>query len=101
MRTKALGEDAVKKAYPGATIVRPATTFGAEDRYTNKFANSFMRMPRIMPLIIPDGGSVARIPVYVGDVAHALVETIKRRETAGTTYELMGPERYTLREFAY
>jgi len=101
MRSKAAGEEAVKAAYPGATIIRPATTFGSEDRYTNKFANSCVRIPRILPFIIPDGGNVNRIPVYVGDVAHALVETIKRRDTAGETYELMGPEQYKLRDFAY
>lgn len=38
LRTKALGEDAVRRAFPGATVVRPATMFGHEDRFLNKIA---------------------------------------------------------------
>lgn len=34
-RQKALGEDAVRDAFPGATIVRPAWMYGHEDRLLN------------------------------------------------------------------
>src|SRR5262249_10824790 len=37
-RTKGEGEAAVKKAFKGATIVRPSLVFGSEDSLTNRFA---------------------------------------------------------------
>ena len=49
-----------------------------------------------MPLI--GGGRTRLQPVYVEDVAEAIVRMLADRETAGETYELAGPGVYTLRE---
>ena len=38
---QALGEKAVRAVAPGATIVRPADVFGAEDRFLNLFAKMY------------------------------------------------------------
>src|SRR4051794_38406229 len=37
-RTKGEGEEAVRKAFPSATVVRPSLVFGPEDDLTNRFA---------------------------------------------------------------
>lgn len=37
-RTKAQGEDAVRAAFPGATIARPGPMFGLEDKFLNSVA---------------------------------------------------------------
>ena len=37
-QTKACGEQAVRAAFPKATIIRPSTVFGPEDDFTNRFA---------------------------------------------------------------
>ena len=37
-RTKGEGEQAVREAFPAATIMRPSLVFGPEDDLTNRFA---------------------------------------------------------------
>jgi uncharacterized protein YbjT (DUF2867 family) len=56
-------------------------------------------MAMISPVIPLIGGGETRLqPVYVGDVADAVVHCIDDSATAGRTYELGGPKVYTLRE---
>lgn len=96
-RTKAMGEEAVKSAFPGATIIRPSVVFGPEDGFFNRFAGIAALSP-ILPVMgrPPSGPSFQ--PVYVGDVAEAIVTVLDDPATAGKTYELGGPARYTLAE---
>lgn len=94
-RTKAAGEAAVGKAFPGATIVRPSIVFGPEDDFFNRFA----ALARLVPALPLYGGGRTRFqPVYVGDVAEAIVRILEDAQTAGKTYELGGPHVYTFRE---
>jgi len=94
-RSKAAGEQAVKDAFPTATIIRPSIVFGPEDDFFNRFAALAMLSP-FMPLI--GGGDTRFQPVYVGDVASALVRVLDDPATAGRTYELGGPKVYTFRQ---
>jgi NADH dehydrogenase len=84
-RTKAAGERAVQEAFPGATIVRPSVVFGPEDEFFNRFAT----LARISP-VLPVFGTAFQ-PVYVGDVAAAIMRILAETATAGKTYELGGP----------
>lgn len=93
-RTKAIGENAVKAAFPQATILRPSVIFGTEDMFFNKFAAMACLMP-FLPLI---GGGLTRFaPVYVMDVAQAVVAALEL-PVQGKAFELGGPKSYTLRE---
>lgn len=94
-RTKAEGEAAVQDAFPTATILRPSVVFGPEDQLFNRLAAMAMMSP-VVPLI--GGGGTRFQPVYVGDVAEAVVRCIDDSTTAGRVYELGGPKVYTLRE---
>ena len=94
-RTKAAGEQAVRDAFPTATILRPSVVFGPEDQFFNRFAAMATIAP-VLPLI--GGGETRFQPVYVGDVADAVVECLDDPATAGRTYELGGPKVYTFRE---
>lgn len=49
-RTKALGEDAVRRSFEGATIVRPASIYGHEDRFLNKMACTYCPLTQRGPL---------------------------------------------------
>jgi NADH dehydrogenase len=93
-RSKAAGEEAVRDGFPTATILRPSVVFGPEDQFFNRLAAMAMVSP-VMPLI--GGGETRFQPVYVGDVAAAVVRCIDDPDTAGRTYELGGPRVYTLR----
>jgi len=93
-RSKAAGEQAVRDAFPTATILRPSIVFGPEDQFFNRFASMAMLLPGL-PLI--GGGETLFQPVYVGDVADAVVKCLEHPSNAGRTYELGGPKVYTFR----
>lgn len=93
-RTKGEGEEAVRAAFPTATIIRPSTVFGPEDQFTNRFA-SMARLP-FLPVIAP---KTKFQPVYVRDLAQAIAAAaLDPKKYGGKTYELGGPERFTMRE---
>jgi NADH dehydrogenase len=94
-RSKAAGEAGARAAFPGVTIVRPSIVIGPEDGFFNRFARMAQMAP-CLPLI--GGGRMRFQPVYVGDLADALMAAIRDGRTAGRTYELGGPRVYTFRE---
>jgi uncharacterized protein YbjT (DUF2867 family) len=93
-QSKAAGEEAVRAAMPGAVILRPSLVFGAEDQFFNRFGAMAMMLP-VMPVI--EGASRFQ-PVYVGDVADAVMAGLTHDDAAGRTFELGGPRIYTFRE---
>ena len=94
-QSKAAGELAVRGSFPTATVLRPSIVFGPEDAFFNRFAAMSSFAPAL-PLI---GGGLTKFqPVYVGDVADAVVAAIIRPDTQGQTYELGGPEIYSFKE---
>ncbi len=93
-RTKALGEQAVLAAFAGATVLRPSIVFGPEDQFFNRFAGMAQWLP-VLPVI---EGATKFQPVFVGDVADAVIAALGRPDAAGRTYELGGPEVWTFRE---
>jgi len=94
-RTKAEGELRVREAFADVVIVRPSIVFGPEDHFFNRFA-AMVRISPALPLI--GGGHTKFQPVYVVDVAAAILTCIDDATTAGRTYELGGPRIYTFRE---
>jgi NADH dehydrogenase len=93
--TKGIGENLVREAFPGASIVRPSIVFGPEDDFFNRFA-ALARFTPALPLI--GGGHTKFQPVYVGDVADAIAAICNEPKSAGTTYELGGARIYSFRE---
>jgi len=88
-RSKGEGEAAVRTAFPGATILRPSIMFGREDQFVNRFAEMIVSAP-VVPVL--RAGTKFQ-PVYVGDVAQAVVAALAHPETAsGKTLELGGPD---------
>lgn len=92
-RSKGEGEAAVRAAFPAATILRPSVVFGREDGFVNRFAKLIATLP-VVPII---RGPARFQPVFVGDVAQAVVAAIADPGThGGKTYELGGPEIFSM-----
>ncbi|WP_093664748.1 complex I NDUFA9 subunit family protein [Sphingomonas gellani] len=88
-RSKGLGEEAVRAAFPAATILRPSVVFGREDQFLNRFAE-MIRRTRIVPVVRPD---TRFQPVFAGDVGDAVAAVLKEpARFAGQLYELGGPD---------
>ena len=94
LRSKARGEAVLRDAALDVSMLRPSVIFGAED----KFLNTFASLQQLFP-IIPLAGSTARFqPVWVEDVATALVRCLEDKTTIGKTYEACGSEVFTLKQ---
>ncbi len=93
-RSKAAGEAGLAQTFPGATILRPSIVFGPEDQFFNRFAAQAQLSP-FLPLI--GGGATLFQPVYVGDVAEAVIRALADPATRGRTFELGGPRVYSFR----
>ena len=96
VRARAKGEFVTKKVFPSTTILRPSAIFGIEDKLVNSIAN-ILRVTPLFPLF--GKGDLRLQPVFVGDVAEAVVRVLKRDDALGEIYELGGPTIYTYREF--
>ena len=93
-RSKARGEAILLASGLDVTVLRPSVIFGAED----KFLNTFASLQNIFP-VIPLAGSTARFqPVWVEDVASALVRCLDDKNTIGKTFEACGPDVFTLKQ---
>lgn len=92
LRSKAAGEAALREQFPGVTLLRPSVIFGAGDNFINFFA----ALQRVAP-VVPLAAAHAQFqPVWVNDVAAAMVEALDRPLAAGAIYECAGPQVHTL-----
>lgn len=93
-RSKARGEAVLLASGLDISVLRPSVIFGAED----KFLNTFASLQKLFPFI-PLAGSTAKFqPVWVEDVATALLKCLEDKSTIGQTYEACGPEVFTLKQ---
>jgi NADH dehydrogenase len=76
------------------SIFQPSVIFGRGDSFFNRFA-AMLHLTPVLPLACP----AARIqPVFAGDVANAMLATLDDPMTCGKSYELAGPQIYSLKE---
>jgi NADH dehydrogenase len=93
-RSKAAGEAAVRDVFPEAVILRPSIVFGPDDDFFNRFA-ALARVSPVLPLI--GGGETLIQPVFVGDVAKAVLAGLAGTTKRGSIYELGGPETLSMK----
>ena len=94
-RSRARGELLVREAFPAATMLRPSVLFGPDD----KFLNTLITIVRRSPVLALFGAGNTRLqPVYVGDVAKAVLRVLTTPSSQGKVYELGGPQIYRYRD---
>jgi uncharacterized protein YbjT (DUF2867 family) len=94
IRRRGEGEAAARRAFPSATLVRPAVMFGPGDALVTPLS-TMLRHALVFPLF---GRGESRLqPAYVEDVAEAIVRALKA-PAVGLDYEFAGPRVYTYGE---
>jgi NADH dehydrogenase len=97
LRTKGQAEEVIKSRAGERikyTILRPSVIFGPDDSFLNRFA----RILRLTPVLPLSQLNARFAPVYVADVAEMFVRILADSRSYGKTYELCGPDIYTLEE---
>ncbi|MGE5453094.1 MAG: complex I NDUFA9 subunit family protein [Acidobacteriota bacterium] len=94
LRSKAAGEQVWRLSGLDVTVLRPSVIFGERDRFMNLFAH----LQAALPVVVLAGSQARFQPVWVEDVARAIVQCIVEPRTAGQTIECAGPEVFTLGE---
>ncbi len=93
-RSKAAGEEAVRGGFAGAwTVIRPGNVYGPGD----EVISLLFKMVRTLPAVpVIGGGDQPFQPVWVDDLAEALVRLLERDDLAGASLDLAGPETTTV-----
>ena len=95
MQSKFHGEQHIQNNFKSSIILRPSLIFGPEDKFFNTFASLAQFFPAL-PLI---GGGANRFePVFVEDVADAIVRVLELNNSNPKIYELGGPKNYSFKE---
>ena len=96
-RSKARGEQVLQDHVAqglALTVLRPSVIFGEDDAFINVFA----KLQALAP-VVPLAGAHTRFqPVWVHDVAQAVAYAVLHPSTAGHSYELAGPQIFTLQQ---
>tara|TARA_Y100000741_G_C18211889_1_gene542041 strand:- start:747 stop:1295 length:549 start_codon:yes stop_codon:yes gene_type:complete len=95
MQSKLKGEKNIKEIFQSSVILRPSVVFGPEDKFFNTFA-SLAQFSPVLPLV--GGGKTKFAPIYVDDVAKAIVKALELHNSETKIYELGGPENYSFKE---
>lgn len=95
LQTKFAAEKLLEKADLYWTILRPSFMFGERFPFLEALM-PMIRFPLFMPVV--GSGQYEIQPVHVEDVGTALVSCIYDKHTVGRSFELGGPETYTIQE---
>jgi len=99
LRTKWIGEQEVKEIFPDVTILRPTYIVNLLHQNPTISAKWGMQMKMFNRMNWQIEGMDAEVqPVFVNDIALAMMNCLKMEETIGQSYDLGGPHTYTYQE---
>lgn len=94
VRARMRGEELVRAAFPGALVVRPSVIFGPHDA----FLRALKRIAGLPAIPLFGQGETRLQPVFVDDVAKAVVKILVGVGGKRKVFELGGAGIYTYRE---
>ena len=93
-RSKAEGENKLLENFPNGKILRPSLLYGKGDNFFGQFSD----MAAISPFLPVISRSTKFQPVFVEDVAKAIIKLLNDEKDKNTVYELAGNTIYTFEE---
>lgn len=100
LRSKHFGELAVREEFPGAIIFRPADMFGQGDNFLALYARAYRRLAgpnqSVTIPLYKLGKKTVKQPVFASDVGDGVLKALFDSESAGKTFDIVGPHRYRL-----
>ena len=93
-KSKAEGENILLKYFPNGKILRPSLIYGKGDNFFGQFSE----MTRFSPILPVISRSTKFQPVFVEDVAKAIIKLLKNKKNKKNIYELAGDTIYSFEE---
>ncbi len=93
-KSKLNGENAVRKNFKEAIILKPSIIYSVDDNFTTMLMGLFNILP-IFPLYYR--GKTKFMPLHCSDICNLIVDLVEN-DTLGETIECIGPEEMTFKE---
>lgn len=94
LRSKGEADVRVRDSGLDWTILQPSIVFGRDDRFINRIPDHL----RMLPVLLLPRANTRVAPLFVGDLATAVLRVLHDPRTIGQTYQLCGPRVYSVRE---
>ena len=93
-KSKLKGEDAVRKNFKDAIILKPSIVYSVDDNFTTMLMGLFNILP-IFPLYY--NGKTKFMPLHCSEICNLIIDLVEDK-TSGDTIECVGPEEFTFKQ---